>query len=136
MMYNLHTRARNAEIRTMTMQATQATAWKVSPRGTVVRANNEEDAVVRSAMMNNDRTRFVCSLTSLSFEGNNDEGRTVRGSLMVSDWDYGWESGVCYVIAVGEFVPSKELVRAAVSANAESVFYKRSLIRRFLEWID
>ena len=114
----------------------QATAWKVSPTGEVERcAPDQEIAVVRSSMMNNDHLEFVCCLTSLSFEGS-DEGRTVRGNLMVSDYDYCWESGACFVLTAGELVPSKGLVRAAVEANASAVFYKRSLIRRFLDWIN
>ena len=104
----------------------QVSAFKAFGDGHVVRASDEELAI-RSAVVNNE-CEFVCTMTS------REQGEVVRGTMVVSR--FAATASVRYVIITGDFVPSLELVAACVRANTEDVFYKRSIIRRVIDWIN
>lgn len=112
-----------------------ASAWKVTPE-TVERCTPEEEiAVIRSSMMNDDRVEFVSSMQTIKFEGPLADV-TQYTNLMVSEYDYCHKSDTRYVITAGEFVPTLASVKGAVRSKSHVVFRKRSLWRRFVEWIN
>ena len=113
-----------------------ASAWKVTPEGDCERCDSKtEIAVIRSSMMNDDRVEFVCSMQTMSFEGPLADV-TQYTNLMVSEYDYCHESDTRYVITAGEFVPTLASVKGAVRSKSHVVFRKRSIWRRFVEWIN